>query len=158
MSAVHDGGQEARSGAAADSSHARGIAVHAVKNVSATQGWACTQAAPEHLPCAAPAQEAAMQLQGSQRSACLPPEHVPRLSADRIDAEAEADAAQRQRTAGEPESQTGSHGFSSEPMAAEQTEPDQASAASVTIVADQDLEASLPSEPAAEAPEVCSGA
>lgn len=147
---MHDGGEEARSGAAADSSHARGIAVHAVKNVSATQGWACTQTAPEQTMLADSEQEAALQLQNSQHSACLPQEHVLHPTAD-LEFERES-AVVQQRAAGVPESQTGSHGFSSEPMAAERTEPDQASAA---IVADQVLEASLPSEPEAEPLEVC---
>ncbi len=149
---MHDGGEEARSGAAADSSHARGIAVHAVKSVSATQGWACTQIAPERAPCAIPAQAAAVQLQDSRHSTCLPHEHVPHQSADVPDGA--ADAVQQQRAAGDPKSQTGSHGFSSGPAAAEQPELDQASAASAVIVANQSLEDSLPAEPAAEASEV----
>ena len=156
MSAVHDGGNDAsRSGAAADSSPVRGIAVHAVKTVSAAQGWACTQHLPEQAIDAGSAQEAALQLQASQQSACLPCEDSPRQSADL--AKEEQSTAPQQRAAGQPASQTGSHGLSSEAPGTEQPRADLTSAAGAVEAVDQRLEASMPSQPAAEAPEVCHG-
>lgn len=155
MSAVHDGGEDARSGAAADSSHTRGIAVHAVKTVSADQGWACTQHLPEQAPDAHSAQEAALQLQDGQQSACLPRKNLTRQPADT--AKERGSAAPQQRAAGQPESQTGSHGLSLELLGTEQPQAELTSAASVIEVAAQDLEASMPSKPPAEAPEVCHG-
>ena len=151
VSAVHDGGENARSGAAANGSHARGIAVHAVKTVSATQGWACTQVTPEQASNAGLAQEAALQLQDSQQSACLPREGVVQTSDDPAD---EREHTVQQREAGQPESQTGSYGFSSQAARTEQPQADAASGASAVEVAGQDLEASLPSEPAGEVPQV----
>ena len=48
VTAVHDGGMGATEGSAgADNCRGGGIAVHAVKEVGAQLGWACTQMAPE---------------------------------------------------------------------------------------------------------------
>ena len=51
VTAVHDGGRDATErSAGADNCRSGGIAVHAVKEVGAQLGWACTQLAPEQAP------------------------------------------------------------------------------------------------------------
>ena len=51
VTAVHDGGSGVTEGrAGADNCRGGGIAVHAVKEVGAQLGWACTQLAPDQAP------------------------------------------------------------------------------------------------------------
>ena len=53
VTTVHDGGRDGTEGpAGADNCCGGGIAVHAVKEVGAQLGWACTQLAPEQAPVA----------------------------------------------------------------------------------------------------------
>lgn len=152
MSAVHDGGESPKSGAAADGTHARGIAVHAVKTVSTTQGWVCTQAAPEQAHEAGSVPGAALQPQDSQQSACPSCEVSSHQSHE--DPPNERGTTAQQREAGQPEGQTRSHGFSAQAVRTKQPQADAASAASKVKDAGQRLEAGVPSEPAAAAPEV----
>lgn len=113
VSTVHDGCGSARTGPVAQSSSAGGIAVHAVKEVGAQLGWACTQMAPEQAPAldsprGESAQPAAQQLPSSQQSLSAPIQpQQPQESVIDLTGEAEP-MPQQVGAAGQPESQTGS--------------------------------------------------
>ena len=113
VSTVHDGGGSAKTGPVAQSSGAGGIAVHAVKEVGAQLGWACTQIAAEQAPAfdsprGESAQPAAQQLPSSQQSLFVPIQpQRPQESVIDLTGEAEP-MPQQVGAAGQPESQTGS--------------------------------------------------
>ena len=147
MSAVHDGGEGARSGVPADSSHVGGIAVHAVKEVGAQQGWGCTQMLSEQAPEAESAQEAAPLLQDSQQSACAPAQDHLQHPVDLI--EHAEEMMQHHRASCQAESQTDSQNLPPDAIGSDQAGQEHAARA-----AEAPDQASMPSGPPAEAPEV----
>ena len=148
MSAVHDGGEDTKSGTAADSANERGIAVHAVKNVSSTQGWACTQMASEKAPEAESAQKAVLQLQDSQQSAGLPEDVLPHQSIDPADSH--DNTLEQQGGATQPASQTGSHALVSQAPETQHKQPSLAPAEIPAEAANEGLTASIAPHPATE--------